>query len=147
MQKAVSRKRAIRKATQRGKAHSPDVKAQAIALLLAGASVSEVMRATGLPQATVSTYKAEIPEDQFDRLRAVKGEQLDEKVYDYMVTNLKSLQAQAEVAGDPEFLRKMSARELAALHGGMFNQAVRFLEATTHRSATEGAQPDDDADV
>jgi hypothetical protein len=122
---------------QRGKAHDLDTRARVIAALLLGCGVMEVAREQGLPQQTVSNYKASLSPDKLGELGSKKGERLDEMVYDYMVTNLKALQAQAEIASERTYIEKQPAGELATLHGVMADKTVRLLEATTRARDVE----------
>jgi len=126
---------AVNVRTQRGKARPPDVKAQVIAALLLGAGVMEVARTMGLPHSTVSRYRSEIPPEKLDELGRKKGEHLDELVFDYLKTNLKALQVQAELASDVNYLQKQPAGELATLHGVMADKTVRLLEAVSRANA------------
>jgi hypothetical protein len=91
----------------------------------------EIAREMDLPQSTVSTYKAEIPEDKFDTLRYKKGARLDDLVYDYLVQNLETLRAQSKAASDESYIHKQPAGELATLHGVMADKTIRLLEVTT----------------
>jgi hypothetical protein len=131
----AARKGQPRRPPQRGKAHTDDTKAKVIAALLLGAGVMEIAREMSIPHRTVSNYKAEIPDDKLAELGRKKGEQLDEMVFDYLKTNLKALQVQAELASDTEYLQKQPAGELATLHGVMADKTVRLLEAVSRASS------------
>lgn len=123
-----------RSPAQRGKAHPDTVKAQVIAALLLGGGVMEIASELGLPHSTVSTYKAQIPDDKLDEFRRKKGERLDEMVYEYAVATLTALAAQARTASDPGYLRRQPAGSLAILHGVMSDKIVRLLEAAERAS-------------
>jgi len=65
------------------------------------------------------------------RVATKKSEETDDAVFDCVKGNLESLTAQAETAGEPEYVSKQSARDLAMLHGVMFDKAFRLLEIAT----------------
>ena len=116
----------------RGKEHPDDVKAQVTAALLAGASVTEVSQQLDIPHQTVSRYRAQIPEGQLGELGRKKGERLDDLVYQCLVRNLQTLDKQAEIASDADYIRKQPAGELATLYGVMADKTIRLLAATTN---------------
>ena len=120
---------ASKKPRQRGKPHSPDTTAQVKALLLAGEGVVEVARRLDLPKQTVSDVKGRLTEEEFGLLRTKKGELIEDLVVDYLVTNLKTLRTQAEVAGERSYIEKQPAGELSLLHGVMSDKSIRLLEA------------------
>ena len=115
----------------RGSPYPPELKSEIIAALLAGSTVSEICGKFEVPQSTVSSFKAELPKDIFDSIRLKKGERLDELVYQCLVRNLTALDKQAEIASDPEYIRKQPAGELATLYGVMADKTLRLLTATT----------------
>jgi hypothetical protein len=115
----------------RGKAHSEDIKARAKALLLAGESVGHIARQLNLPKQTVSDVKAHLSPEEVGQLRTKKGEAANDLVMDYLESNLDTLRAQAEVAGDRSYLERQSADKLAKLHGVLADRAFRILEAVS----------------
>jgi len=68
---------------------------------------------------------------ELQRVATKKSEETDDAVFDCVKSNLESLTAQAETAGEPEYVSKQSARDLAMLHGVMFDKAFRLLEIAT----------------
>jgi transposase-like protein len=113
----------------RGKAHDPETKAAVMAALLSGQGVNEVAQEYQLSPSVVSGWKSSLSSEQFERLRTEKAETFDGLLSDYLTANLRALQKQAEVASEPDYIRKQSAEKLAVLHGVMADKAVRLLEA------------------
>lgn len=110
--------------------HTPEVKAAAMAALLAGQSVSSVAREYRIPKGTVSGWR-EAAMREADGVAAPPTQKalIGELLVNYLETNLRALQQQAECFGDKEWLMSQSANELAVLHGVMTDKAVRLLEA------------------
>jgi len=75
----------------RGKAHSPEVKAQVMAALLSGQGVNEVARQYNLDTGTVSRWKKQIPQEQLQQVAAEKSVQLEEMVFGYLTENFRAL--------------------------------------------------------
>lgn len=116
----------------KGKAHPQDLRARAVAALLAGAGVMEVARELNLPHNTVSQYRSQIPEGKLDELRRKKGARIDDLVYDYLVQNLETLRAQSKSVSDENYIKSQPAGELATLHGVIADKTVRLLEVATN---------------
>lgn len=112
----------------KGKPHSSQKRAAAIADLLTGETVSEVAARHNLNKSVVSRWKARIPAGELQRVATKKGEQLDEAVFGCVRGNLESLTAQAKATSDREWIMKQPARDLAMLHGVMFDKSFRILE-------------------
>jgi transposase-like protein len=112
-------------------AHNEETKAAAMAALLAGQSVGEVAREYTLPPSTVSRWRKEA------RAEAGLSDDIGALLLDYLAANLETLQTQAVVFGDTEWLQKQGASELAILHGVMTDKAVRLLEALSGGPMTE----------
>jgi transposase-like protein len=112
--------------------YSEQIKAQALAALLAGQSFSEVARAFSIPIGTLKSWK----QRNIDLLDAsavavdasTKKERIGALLLDYLVTTLETLKAQQLVFRDDDWLKKQSAGELAVLHGVSIDKAIRLLE-------------------
>jgi transposase-like protein len=110
--------------------HSADVKAAAMAALLAGQSVSSVARDYHIPKGTVSGWKDQAVRDATQvATPPTQKAAIGELVLGYLEANLRALRAQADCFADPEWLKQQQANELAVLHGVMTDKAVRLLEA------------------
>jgi len=105
------------------KHHPPEVKAAAMAALLAGQGTAEVARAYKLPESTVSRWKAKA------RKEAGRSDDVGALLLDYLTENLETLRSQARTFRDEAWLKKQSAADAAVLHGVMTDKAVRLLEA------------------
>jgi hypothetical protein len=100
----------------RGRAHPPELRASAEALLLAGHSQAQVCETTGLPRASVSDIAAGLG-DKFVQARSKKVESDGELLMNYFRGVLRALTAQTEVFGDPDYCRGQDADKLAIAHG------------------------------
>src|SRR4029453_4030284 len=103
----------------RGVAHPPDLRAEAIAAVLAGASMAQVARHYGVSKGTLGTWLA-----QDESVRTVRTEQRTREqrlefvggfVIDLVAEHAKTLTAELQAAARPEWLEKQSAAELAQL--------------------------------
>jgi len=63
------------------------------------------------------------------RVATKKGEELEDAVSGCVTANLESLTAQAKAVSDPDWIRQQSAKDLAMLHGTMFDKSFRILES------------------
>lgn len=125
--------------------YSDQIKAQALAALLAGQSLSEVSRLMGVPLGTLKSWKQRNP-DATDRAvfvdavdasdASTKRERIGALLLDYSIASLEALIAQQKVFRSEEWLRKQSASDVAILHGVGFDKVVRLLESITDESAT-----------
>ncbi len=113
----------------RGKPRDKDVKAQAIAALILGDSPTEVANRYGLPRGTVRNWQPEV--EQLAKDSHNSGGRIIDLVEGYMESGIESLTAQAQQAGDPEWLRKQSAKDLAKLHDSMFERTFHLLSIVT----------------
>jgi hypothetical protein len=100
----------------RGKAHPPELRANAEALLLAGHSQSEVCSMTGLDSGLVSRWAARL-EPRLQQLAVKKTESDAELIMGYFRAALRAMTSQVEVAGDPDYCRSQDADKLAIFHG------------------------------
>lgn len=122
----------------RGKAHSDAVRAAVMAALLAGQSISEVATSYNIDKSIVSRWKRQIPNERLQAVATKKSHDFGELLGNYLATLLKALTAQAEVAGDPAYIKKQPASELATLHGVMADKGIRLLEAAQAANQDDG---------
>lgn len=118
----------------RGRRHSEEVRAQVIAALLAGQGVMEVASQYSLDASVVSRWRSAIPDDQLQVVASKKGQEIEDLLFKYLTTTLKTLKSQAEIAGEREYIIKQPAGEFAVLHGVMADKSIRLLEAI-HRAS------------
>ncbi len=102
----------------RGKAHPPELRASAEALLLAGHSQSEVVGLTRLPPRTVSHIAARLG-DKLAQVGREKRESYGELIMEYFSAALGAMISQARVVGEPDYVRSQDSDKLAILHGVM----------------------------
>lgn len=123
--------------------YSDETKAQVMAALLTGQSVSSVAKDYEIPKGTVSNWKraAQLEAATSQGSGPKKdGPDIGTRLTDYLDKNLAALAAQAEVFAEADWLRTQEASDLAVLHGVMTDKAVRLLEAFGR--ATETDEPD-----
>ena len=113
----------------KGKAHSPEVRAQVLAALLSGQGVTEVASAYGLNKCVVSKWKKTLDPQKLKQLETQKQDNLDTLILNYVCQNLKTLAAQSKEVGKPEYIKKQPASDLAVLHGVIADKTVRLLSA------------------
>ena len=117
-------------AEKNGNGHPPEVRAAATAALLAGQSISSVAKEYDIPKSTVGRWKLEpIPEVETEK------REIGELLLEYLQQNLVTLKAQAKAFGDPDWLSRQGAQELAILHGVMTDKAVRLIEAMSKHAS------------
>jgi hypothetical protein len=119
----------------RGKPHSNTVRAQAMTALLIGDPVLTVAAAYGLPKQTVSDWRKRLIAGEFDKVRTKKREDgssaapgFDALLFDYLEATLGSMTVQVQEFGNLDWLKEQNARELALLHGILFDRTFRMLE-------------------
>lgn len=106
--------------------YSEEIKAAAMAALLAGQSVSAVAREYKIPKGTVSGWKKQAEEKSNN---STQKKEIGSLLLDYLRTNLQTLKKQSEVFSDERWLKKQSASEVAVLHGVLADKTIRLLEA------------------
>jgi len=113
----------------RGVAHPPELRAQAVAEVIAGASLSEVARQHGLDKALVSRWVAAVATVATDqRARALREPAtLEDLLYDLVEQHTLTLRAQLQAAARAEWLEKQSAAELAGLLVAERDTLIRLL--------------------
>lgn len=107
--------------------YSEETKAAAMSALLAGQSVSEVAKKYEIPVGTVKGWRSKAGADQ--PVPTLKKTKIGELLVEYLETNLATLRVQSEKFGDPSWIEKQPASEMAVLHGVMADKTVRILEA------------------
>ena len=124
----------------RGKAHPPELRASAEALLLAGHSQSEVCEVTRLPKATVSGIAGRLG----DRLELVRTKKLAtdaDLIMGYFRGVLRALTAQTEIFSDPVYCRAQDADKLAIAHG-VLGDKLAGIATTAQALGLLGTAPD-----
>lgn len=109
--------------------YSEQTKAEVMAALLAGQSISQVAAQYKLPKGTVSTWRKALKAGRYgNTTQKADSPPLDELLLGYVSENLVTLREQAKFLRDPDWLRKQPASELAVLHGVLTDKSIRLLE-------------------
>jgi transposase-like protein len=110
--------------------YSDDVKAQALAALLAGQAPAQVAAAFGIPVGTLRSWKSrQRSSGGVATVATQKRERIGELLLEYLEEGLTTLREQVKVFRDPTWLKNQSASEAAVLHGVIADKQVRLLEA------------------
>lgn len=113
----------------RGRAHSDELRAKAIAALAVGQTPADVARSCNLDLSVVSRWRKSIVPEQLQAVASRQKDDFDTLLASYLKANLNALAVQCEVASDPDYLKKQNAGDLATLHGTFADRAVRIFEA------------------
>ena len=109
--------------------YSEQVKAQALAALLAGQAAAHVSSLFGIPVGTLHSWRSRQKHgESLASLASEKRERVGLLLLDYLVTTLETLKVQQGVFADPDWLRKQTADDVAILHGVSVDKVVRLLE-------------------
>jgi len=113
--------------------YSDEIKAQVMAALLAGQSVSSAAQQYKIPKGTVSSWRKvalrKATDSRVDEAATQKSTTLDDLLQGYVEENLVTLREQSVFFRDKQWLHKQPASELAVLHGVLADKTVRILEA------------------
>lgn len=121
-------------------AHDPEVRAAAVAALLAGQSVSAVAKAYKLPKGTVSSWKKRTTVDASATQKS-DGKSIGDLLLELLEANIRGLINATSVLRDPKWLREQGAAELGTFIGITHDKVVRMLEAMD-RSAPPADAPE-----
>ncbi len=110
-------------------AHSPRVKAAAVAMLLQGHTPRWIARELNLPRTTIRRWQQELRENGPKK----RGEPvtLDSRVEDLVRLQLETARIYLRELRDPDRLRELNAREMAELHGNLWDRAFRLMPFVT----------------
>jgi len=113
----------------RGVAHPPELRAQAVAAVLAGSALAEVARRYGISKGTLGTWLAEseVRTVRTPVARARTRDELAALIYDAVAATLRSLTARAEATGRADWIEKQSAAELAQLAATDWDRIIRMV--------------------
>jgi len=112
----------------RGVAHSPELRAQVVAAVLAGTTIVQAAKQYGLSKQTVSRWVAEQPGGTVGtEQRARESPTLEDLIVELLATNLETLRLQLQAATRADWLEKQSAAELAQLVAVERDTVLRLL--------------------
>ena len=110
--------------------YSDQVKAAALAALLAGQAPAQVAATFGIPIGTLKSWKSrQLRGESVATVATEKKERIGELLLEYLEQTLTTLITQQRAFANVEWLLKQSAAEAATLHGVTVDKAVRLLEA------------------
>lgn len=119
----------------RGSRTNDETRAAIMAALLTGQGVSEIAAKYKVHASIVSRMKMQLPREKLQEVAIESAERFTELLSRYLAVNLKTLEAQADLAGDRKWLEKQSGDTVAVLHGVFADKAFRLFEALA--AATE----------
>jgi len=121
----------------RGVPHPPELRAQVLAAVMAGTSISQAARDFGLDQGLVSRWVMA----GMQPLASVKRQLTDvELIMTYFRAALEAMIAQAQVFGDPAYCRGQDADKLAIAHG-VLGDKLAGVAATAQTLGLIGPAP------
>ncbi len=110
-------------------AHSPRVKAAAVAMLLQGHTPRWIARELSLPRTTIRRWERELHRN--GPKKRAEPAVVSGVVEDLVREQLETAQIHLRELRDPDRLRELSARELAQLHGGLWDRVFRVMPVVT----------------
>lgn len=118
--------------------YSDQVKAQALAALLAGQTPAQVSAVFGVPVGTLRSWKSrQLRGEGVAIVATEKRERIGALLLEYLEINLETLKIQQIAFRNEEWLSKQSASEVAVLHGVSFDKAIRLLEGLAESEASQ----------
>lgn len=116
--------------------YSDEVKAKALAALLAGQAPAQVAATFGIPIGTLKSWKSrQRNAGGVATVATDKKERIGELLLEYLEEGLTTLREQVKVFRDPTWLKDQSASEAAVLHGVIADKQIRLLEALADTDA------------
>jgi transposase-like protein len=120
--------------------YSDQIKAQALAALLAGQAPSEVARLYHIPVGTLKSWKSrQVHGESVATVATVARDRIGALLLEYLEETLVTLTIQQKVFRNESWLLKQSAAEAATLHGVTVDKAVRLLEGLADQDDSMGA--------
>jgi transposase-like protein len=124
----------------RGVPHSPELRAQAVAAVIAGATVAQVAQRFGLRKQTVSEWL------QSEEIRTVRTtrerspEVLEAMIFDLVAEHITTIRAQLQATASAAYVQGQSAGDLAALLGTERDTLIRLLAGFRPVADTEQSE-------
>jgi len=120
----------------RGIPHSPELRAEVIAAVLAGTSVAQAAAQFGLDKGLVSRWVAANPLQPVATDQRTRAEELGDHILALIDQHVVTISAQLSFATRTEWLEKQSAAELAQLVAVERDTALRLLAGLEHIDGT-----------
>jgi transposase-like protein len=108
----------------RGVAHSPELRAEVVAAVLAGATLAAVAKRYGLAKRTVANWVGTVGTEQ--RARETELD-IGELILGLISEHITTLRAELQATARPGWLEKQSAAELAQLVVAQRDTLIRLL--------------------
>lgn len=120
----------------------PQVKAQVMAALLAGQSISELAKAYNIPPGTIRAWKFRAKDATATVLRqdATQKKSTAELVRGCLEAILGAVKKIAETVQNEEYIERQSASEVAVLLGVLSDKGFRILEAAERANSEAASQ-------
>src|SRR5262252_1871645 len=112
----------------RGAPQPAQLRAEAVAAVLAGQALADVARRFGIAKGTLGTWLAQ--DDELRTLRtpdAHNEPDLGDLIYGLITDHIAAISAQLQATSRPEWLRQQSAAELGQLLGAERDTLLRLL--------------------
>ncbi len=106
--------------------HPEHLKAVAMAALLAGESAHKVARRFSLSRTTIRRWR-DLAWSAVQN--GPQKREIGDQLLGYVGESLEAQRAQLHAMCDPDWINRQSARDLAILHGVVFDQTERLLVA------------------
>jgi transposase-like protein len=112
----------------RGVPHSPELRAQVLAAIIAGATINETARRFNLDTGLVSRWAAADAAVAATRAGMERTpEVLEAMIFDLVAEHITTLRAQLQAAAAHAYVQRQTAGELAALLGAERDTLIRLL--------------------
>jgi len=113
----------------RGVAHPQELRSEAVAAVLGGATLSETARQFNISIGTLSTWLAapSVQKIRNSTARARDPESIEVMLLDLITQHVTTLSAQLQVTARPEWIEKQPAADLAQLVGVQRDTLLRLL--------------------
>jgi transposase-like protein len=121
----------------RGVAHPPELRAQVLAAIIAGATINDAARRFNLDTGLVSRWAAADAAVAATRANARSPEALEAMLFDLVAEHITTLRAQLQAAASHAYVQGQTAGDLAALLGAERDTLIRLLAGFRPVSDTE----------
>jgi hypothetical protein len=107
-------------------------KPEIIALLIAGKTIGEVHKATGVSKSAIWRIKEQIVDGKYSGAILDLRENLSEYIADSLKKHLQAMNTIAEVSCEKDFIRSNTARDLGILHERLESWSLQILQASNN---------------
>jgi transposase-like protein len=111
----------------RGVPHSPELRAQVLAAILAGSTVADAAARFNIDKSIVSRWATADATIATTRANARSPEALEAMIFDLVAEHITTLRAQLQAAASTAYVQGQTAGDLAALLGAERDTLIRLL--------------------